>query len=181
MKTKICVLIFFMSVALASCSLFENLNSKSEQEKTIELLTKGGLWKLDSAIWTITSEAPGSLLTLSDSVFLNYGTWEFQAPLDAFTRYGTGYLIHRYNKKGNAKVDTLAWTPFDFSTLREEPLTIFFPDPTLLVREIVIDDLEHSFNYLQKDKNLVRIKGQFGFSAGVATTVIHTRKYRISR
>jgi hypothetical protein len=182
MKAKKSILILMSCLALASCSLFEGLNSKSEQEKTIELLTKGGVWKLDSATWKIQSEAPGLSVTLSDSVFLNYGTWEFQAPVDIYTRFGTGYLIHRYTKKGSAKVDTLAWTPYDFSNLNDEKLlTIFFPDYSVLVREIVVDDMENTFNYKEKGNNRVRIEGTFGFSVGVSTTVIHTRKYRLTR
>jgi hypothetical protein len=171
-------------LVLASCSLFESLDPKSEQEKTIELLTTGGVWNVDSATWKIQSFAPGLSLTLSDSVFTNYGTWEFQAPIDIYTRFGTGYLIHKYTKKGVAKIDTLAWTPGDFSSTKDDSdlkLTIWFPDSSIPVREIVVDDMENSFDYLQKDNKVVRIKGFFGFSVGAATDVLHTRQYRLTR
>lgn len=177
-------LIALSCLVLASCGLFEDLNPKSEQEKTIELLTTGGVWKVDSATWKIQSFAPGLSLTLSDSVFTNYGTWEFQAPIDVWTRFGTGYLIHKYTKKGVAKIDTLAWTPGDFSSTvddSDKKLTIWYPDTSIPVREIVVDDMENSFDYLQKDKKVVRIKGFFGFSVGAATDVLHTRQYRLTR
>jgi hypothetical protein len=177
-------LILMSCVTLASCSLIESLDPKTEQDKTIELLTVGGVWNVDSATWKVTTEAPGLNLTLSDSVFTNYGTWEFQAPVDVFTRYGTGYLIHRYTKKGIAKVDTMAWVPTMFGSISDnadKTLTIWFIDKTLLQREIVLDDWETYFDYKQKDKNIVRIEGYFAYAIGVGTIGRHTRKFRLSR
>lgn len=185
MKPEKFILIPVLIFLISSCSLFEALENKSEQEKTIELLTTGGVWKLDSATWKIESNAPGLSVTLNDSLFLNYGTWEFQSPENPKNPgFTAGYLIHKYVKKGVNKTDTLAWTPYNFgSTLDNSDtyLTIFYPDPSLLVRDIVVDDMQFTFSYQKKERNLVRITGTYGFSVGVATTIKHTRQYRLTR
>lgn len=177
-------LLFLLCLSFASCNPLESVNPKTEEEQTIELLTKGGVWNLDSATWKITSVAPGLELTLNDSVFLSYGTWEFQAPVDVFTRFGTGYLIHSYSKNGMAKIDTLAWLPYAYGSTSDDRfkgLTIWYPDSSIPNGQLVVDDMEHHFLYLQKDNNLVRINGNFGFSVGVSTQITHARTYRLTR
>lgn len=178
-------LFFFLGI-LFSCELIsEATDSRSDQEKVIDLLTKGGVWKVDSLVAQVKSEAPGISVINSDSLFLNYGTWEFQDPgNDKNPGFNTGYLIHKYTKKGTARIDTLAWVPYNFGFPASEipTLTLFFPDPSLVKREIVVNDQENYFQYLKQEANVIRIEGGFGFNVGSGTTrVTNYKRYHLSR
>jgi hypothetical protein len=173
-------LVIVLLAALAGCS---ELESKTNQEKTIDLLASG-TWKLDSLVYTVKSEAPGSSIVTFDTVYLNAGTWEFQKPGDTGPGYNTGYLLHRYTDGSTAKTDTLAWTPYNFDSPSSDidQMTIFIPDTTLLVRQIVLTDTKNIFQYLKKETATVRIEGGFGFSVGSgATRIINQRRYHLTR
>lgn len=174
-------LVLFVLAALFGCS---ELEEKSVQDKTIDLLT-GGVWKVDSLVAQIKSESPGVSITTSDSLFLNYGTFTFQKPgNDSGPGYGTGYLIHTYTKASATRIDTLAWVPynFDFPASEIDHLTIFYPDASVLVRDIVINDVENMFLYLKKEPNTVRIEGGFSFTVGSGTTIIRNyKRYHLSK
>ncbi len=171
-------LVLFVLAALFGCS---ELDEKSAQDKTTDLLT-GGVWKVDSLVAQIKSESPGVSITTSDSLFLNYGTFTFQKPGESGPGYGTGYLIHTYTKASATRIDTLAWVPynFDFPASDTESLTLFARDPYVLVREIVINDIENMFIYLKKETNTIRIEGGISYTVG-ATIVRHYKRYHLSK
>ena len=78
----------------------------------------------------------------------------------------------------------MAWAPYRFGSTADDAdliLTIWYPDSSIPVREIVVDDMENTFSYLKKGNNLVRIDGGFFFPVGVGTTIHHLRKYRLTR
>ncbi|MBL7848838.1 MAG: membrane lipoprotein lipid attachment site-containing protein [Cyclobacteriaceae bacterium] len=173
-------LVIVLLAALAGCS---ELESKSNQEKTIDLLA-AGTWKVDSLVYTVKSESPGMSVINFDSVYLNAGTWEFKKPGDSGPGYNTGYLFHHYMDGTTPKTDTLAWTPYNFDSPSSDidQLTIFIPDTTLLVRQIVLNDTKNIFQYLKKETASVRIEGGFGFDVGSgATRVSHQRRYHLTR
>jgi hypothetical protein len=174
-------LVLFVLAAFIGCN---ELDQKTTQEKTIDLLTTG-TWKVDSLVAQIKSEAPGSSIITSDSLFLNFGTFTFQNPgNEENPGFNTGYLIHSYIKASASHIDTLAWAPYNFDSPSSEidQLTIFLPDPSILVRQIVVNDTKNVFLYLKKEGNVVRIEGGFGFSVGSgATQIVNYKRYHLSK
>jgi hypothetical protein len=174
-------LLLFALAALFGC---EELDQKSTEEKTIDLLT-AGIWKVDSLVAQIKSESPGLSIIVSDTTFLNYGTFTFQKPGDENgPGYGTGYLIHTYTEAMLTHTDTLAWVPynFDFPASEIDHLTIFYPDPSVLVRQIVISDIENMFLYLKKEPNTVRFEGGISYAPGSGSTIVkHYKRYHLSK
>ncbi len=166
---------------LAACS---ELDQKTPQEKTIDLLT-AGVWKVDTLRAQVISEAPGMKVIDSDSLFINYGTWEFQSPKNEKNPgFNTGYLIHKYTKNTVLHTDTLAWAPYNFNlpTSDIDQLSVFYPDPSKAGRQIVVSDILNMFLYLKKENNAVRIEGGFSFSVGSgATTVSNYKRYHLSK
>lgn len=172
-------LFLFVLALFISCN---ELTEKTTKEKTIDILTTG-TWKVDSLVAQIKSEAPGSSIITSDSLFLNYGTLTFQNPgNESNPGYNTGYLIHTYTKASTSHIDTLAWVPYNFDSPSSDidQLTIFYPDPSVLVRNIVINDIQNTFLYLKKESNVVRIEGGFGFDVG-ATRIVNYKRYHLSK
>jgi hypothetical protein len=144
-------------VTLLSCSLFEDIENKSYLDQTIELLADGGTWKVDSLVrWKFT---PATGVT--DSLFLNYGTVEFQTPDNPKCPVPNGgFMIHRYTKKGVAKVDTLAWVPEGAGAREPDPAPLYaffiwYEDPA--GQPTYLDDLMLGFNFRTKEKNKVNV------------------------
>jgi len=171
-----------LCLVLASCSLFENLENKSYRDQTIELLTEGGVWKVDSLVrWKFTP-ATG----IKDSLFLNYGTMEFQSPDNAKIPFGNhGYLIHKYTKNGIARVDTMAWEPFGAGSREPDPeplygLSIWYEDPNGQSASYT-DDLEISFNFRSKEKKKVNIAGQAQISQPGLVIAEYRYSYHLTR
>jgi hypothetical protein len=98
---------------------------------------------------------------VSDSLFLNYGTFEFQSADNPKCPVPNGgFLIHRYTKKGIAKVDTLAWVPEGAGSRKpdQEPLyavSIWYEDPS--GQSTYLDDLMLGFKFRIKENNKVNI------------------------
>ena len=181
MKVKKYALIFLPCLALASCSLFESLENKSYRDQTIELLTQGGKWKVDSMVqWKFI----GAKVT--DSLFLNYGTFEFQSPDNAKTPFGNhGYLIHTYTKKGKAKIDTLAWEPFGAGTRDPDPrplydISIWYEDPNGQSTSFS-DDLEISFKFRVRENSKVNFAGELQRSQPGLVTAEWHYSYHLTR
>ncbi|MBL7849342.1 MAG: hypothetical protein JNN04_00475 [Cyclobacteriaceae bacterium] len=178
---KKALLIACLGTFLAACNVLED--SKTEREKTVDLLT-GGTWKVDSLVYFIKSESPGMSIINFDTVYLNAGTWEFQAPGDSGPGFNTGYLLHRYTKGSASHTDTLAWVPysFDYPISEIDNITIFYPDTTLVSRQIVVNDIKYLFTYQKKESAVVRIEGAFGYNVGSGATVIsNNRRYHLTR
>lgn len=174
-------LVVLMAGFLAACNVLEE--PKTNREKSIELLT-GGTWKVDSMVHVTRSEAPGMSLVTFDTLYLNAGTWVFQTPGDSGPGFSTGYLLHTYTKGSGTHTDTLAWVPYNFSSPLSEidNLTVFFPDTTQLSRQIAVNDLQYTFNYLKKESGIVRIEGGFSYRVGSGATVVsNTRRYHLTR
>jgi hypothetical protein len=182
MNAKKCVLIVLSCLGLASCSLFEDLENKTYRDQTIELLTKGGTWKVDSLVrWKFT---PATGVT--DSLFLNYGTMEFQSPDNKDIPFGNhGYMIHKYTKNGKARVDTLAWEPFGAGSRSPDPeplygLSIWYEDPNGQPASFT-DDLEFSFIFRMKEKNKVNVAGKFSINQPGLTLAEYHYSYHLTR
>lgn len=160
MNMKMFAVIFLSGLAMASCSLFDSPGKKTYRDQTIELLTEGGLWKVDSMVhWKFTPA-----LGVTDSLFLDYGTMEFQSPDNTNHPFGNhGYLIHKYTKNGKAAIDTLAWESFGAGIRDPDPaplfdLSIWTEDPN--GQPIFSDDLEISYKFRVKEKNKINIEGE---------------------
>jgi hypothetical protein len=167
---------------MASCSLLEDLENKSYRDQTNELLSSGGVWKVDSMVqWKFT---PANGVT--DSLFLNYGTMEFQSPDNTNVPFGNhGYLIHKYTKKGLARIDTLAWEPFGVGSREPDPkplfdLSIWYEDPNGQPASFS-DDLEISFNFRIKEKNKVNIAGEYKITQTGITIAEFHYSYHLTR
>jgi hypothetical protein len=175
-------LIVLVSLLVASCSLFEDAENRSYRDQTIELFTEGGKWKVDSLVrWKFT---PATGVT--DSLFLNNGTMEFQSPDNANHPFGNhGYLIHSYTKNGKARIDTLAWEPFGAGTRSPDPepfydLSIWYEDPNGQPASFT-DDLEISFNFRIKEKNKINIAGERIITQSGLTIVEYHYSYHLTR
>jgi len=104
---------------------------ESETDKIVRIFTQGGIWNVDSLVTKTDVFSIGVSNVTSDSTFLNVGTIEFQDP-NAINNggYGSGYMIHRYSKKGIDRIDTLAWVPYNFQSVgQEKVITIFTVAP----------------------------------------------------
>jgi hypothetical protein len=108
---------------------------------------------------------------VKDSIFLNYGTMEFQMPTTAplgdngGIPQGYGYMIHSYTKNGKARIDTLAWLPGGVGSRKPDPrplfdLMIWYEDPNGQPNSFS-DDWDIAFNYRVQEKNEVNIYGEF--------------------
>jgi len=176
------ILIVLSCLVFASCSLFEDIQNKSYKDQTIELLTEGGIWKVDSLVrWKFT---PATGVT--DSLFLNNGTMEFQSPENKNIPFGNhGYLIHKYTKDGKARVDTLAWEPFGAGSRSPDPepiygLSIWYEDPNGQPSSFT-DDVEVSFTFRTKEKNKVNIAGKFSITQPGLTLGEYRYSYHLTR
>lgn len=131
MKTKNSLLFIAclaLTMSFASCEKIDEL-LESETDKTVRIFTEGGVWKVDSLILKTDVLSSGISNVTSDSTFLNYGTIEFKSPNEAESGYGSGLMIHRYTKKGKARIDTLAWVPYNFKSVNQEKVITIFTMP----------------------------------------------------
>lgn len=133
MKTKsnlILIIGMFILMGFFSCEKLDEL-LETETDKTVRIFTKGGFWNVDSLVLKTDVLSSGISNITSDSTFLNYGTIEFQDPNAAKNGgFGSGYMIHRYTKKGKSRIDTLAWVPYNFQSVgQEEVITLFTVAP----------------------------------------------------
>jgi len=132
MKTKSNVILLsgmFILMSFFSCEKLDEL-LESETDKTTRIFTQGGMWTVDSLVLKTDVLSGGISKITSDSTFLNYGTIEFKTPNEAESGYGSGLMIHRYTKKGKARIDTLAWVPYNFkSVFQDKVITVFTMPP----------------------------------------------------
>jgi hypothetical protein len=115
---------------ISSCELAEQLDPESDSEKNVRIFTKG-VWNVDTLNTKTDLYNAGISSITSDTTYLNYGTIEFQDPEAAKNPgYGAGYMIHRFVKDGENYIDTLAWVPYNFSSVGQEGvITIFISEP----------------------------------------------------
>lgn len=170
-----------MLFAISSCDLFDKVSLKSESEKRIELFTSGGTWKVDSLIQKTDVFASGASTIITDSLFLNYGTMEFQKPNFTDPGYNTGFLIHRYSKKGINRIDTLAWAPYNHNSGSDNHITIFYPSPNQT--DFVVGAYDMYLDPLLLESKKVRIGGWrretiSGGSGGASGTY---KRYHLTR
>lgn len=131
MKTNsnlILILGMFFLMGLFSCEKIDEL-LESETDKTVRIFTQGGVWNVDSLVMKTDVLSSGISNVTSDSTFLNYGTIEFKNPNEAESGYGSGLMIHRYTKNGKARIDTLAWVPYNFKSVNQEKVITIFTMP----------------------------------------------------
>jgi hypothetical protein len=115
---------------VSSCELAEQLDPESDSEKSVRIFTKG-IWNVDTLNVKTDLFSAGLSNVTSDTTYFNYGTIEFQDPEAASNPgYGAGYMIHRYVKNSISQIDTLAWVPYNFSSVgQEKVITIFISEP----------------------------------------------------
>lgn len=171
-----------LCVSITACSLVEDLENKTYREQTIELLTQGGAWKVDSLVkWKFTPDAG-----VKDSLFLNYGTIEFQSPDNPKIPFGNnGYMIHRYTKNGTARVDTMAWEPFGAGKREPEPtpvpaLTIWYEDPKGQATSFT-DDLILAFDFRIKEQKKVNLAGEYSLTQSGIVVADYRYRYHLTR
>jgi len=131
MKTKsniILILGMCILMGFLSCEKLDEL-LETETDKTVRIFTKGGVWNVDSLVMK-TDVLSGDVSKItSDSTFLKHGTIEFKSPSEAESGYGSGLMIHRYTKNGKARIDTLAWVPYNFKSGNNSHITVFTMPP----------------------------------------------------
>jgi len=133
MKTKNSLLFIAclaLTMSFASCEKIDEL-LESETDKTVRIFTDGGVWNVDSLVLKTDVLSGGVSNITSDSTFLNYGTIEFKSPNEAESGYGSGLMIHRYIKNGKARIDTLAWVPYNFQSVGQEKVITIFTMPPI--------------------------------------------------
>lgn len=112
-----------------SCEKIDQL-LESDTDKTLRIFTQGGVWNVDSLVLKTDVLSSGVSNLTSDSAFVNLGTIEFQDPNAAKNGgYGSGFMIHRYIKKGKNRIDTLAWVPYNFKSGNKAYITVFTMPP----------------------------------------------------
>lgn len=146
-----------LTVSIFSCDLVEDLVPKTESEKRIELLTKGGVWRVDSLILKSDVLSGGISTITSEEIRLNNGTLEFLSPENSDNPgYNAGYVIHRYTENGIAKTDTLAWVPYNFNSGSDNHITIFYYTPNQI--DYVSGAYDMYFDILTFESKKVRIE-----------------------
>lgn len=134
MRTKsnlILIIGMFILMGFFSCEKLDEL-LESETEKTVRIFTNGGVWNVDSLVLKTDVFSGGIGKITSDSIFRNFGTIEFQDPNAAKNGgYGSGYMIHRYTKKGISRIDTLAWVPYNFKSVGQDKVITIFTMPPI--------------------------------------------------
>jgi hypothetical protein len=167
---------------LFSCDLLNELDPKSESEKRVELLTKGGTWKVDSLIGKTDVFNGGVSTITSEEIFLNHGTLEFQSPENKDNPgYNAGYAIHTYTLDGIAHVDTLAWVPYNFNSGSDNHITIFYSEPN--ADDFVVNAYDMYFDILTFENNKVRIESwrREEIVGGGGTSYGTFRRYHLTR
>lgn len=117
-------------LSFTSCEKIDEL-LESETDKTVRIFTEGGIWNVDSMVVKTDVLSGGVSKITSDSTFLNYGTIEFKSPNEAESGYGSGLMIHRYIKNDKARIDTLAWVPYNFQSVGQEKVITIFTMPPI--------------------------------------------------
>lgn len=134
MKTKSNIILItgmFFLMCLFSCEKLDEL-LETETDKTVRIFTQGGIWNVDSLVMKTDVLSGGVSNVTSDSTFLNLGTIEFQNPnAEKNGGYGSGYMIHRYTKKGKNRIDTLAWVPYNFQSVTQDKVITVFTMPPI--------------------------------------------------
>jgi len=171
----------FILLLISSCELFEKVSLKSESEKRIDLLTQGGVWKVDSLIQKTDVLSSGNSKIITDSLFLNYGTLEFQKPNFTKPGYNTGFLIHKYVKKSVPRVDTLAWAPYNHQSGSDNHVTIFFPSPNQ--SDFIVGAYDMYLDPLALESKIVRLGGwrRETISGGSGGSLGTYRRYHLTR
>lgn len=118
----------FILMGFFSCEKLDEL-LETESDKTVRIFTQGGVWNVDSLVMKTDVLSGGVSNVTSDSTFLNAGTIEFKSPNEAESGYGSGLMIHRYTKNGKARIDTLAWVPYNFKSVNQEKVITIFTMP----------------------------------------------------
>lgn len=178
-KTSLIGLLFLI-VAVTSCEVVEDILPKSETEKRIEIFTQGGVWQLDSLIGKTDVMSGGVSTITSDSLWLNYGTIEFQEPNQTVPGYGAGFMIHRYVENGQNHVDTAAWVPYNFNSGNENYITLFFALPG---EDLVLDgyDMILDPEVIQEDKIVISGWKRETIPGGSGGSYGSYRKYYLTR
>ena len=178
-KTSLIGLLFLI-VAVTSCEVVEDILPKSETEKRIEIFTQGGVWQLDSLIGKTDVMSGGVSTITSDSLWLNYGTIEFQEPNQTVPGYGAGFMIHRYVENGQNQVDTAAWVPYNFNSGNENYITLFFALPG---EDLVLDgyDMILDPEVIQEDKIVISGWKRETIPGGSGGSYGSYRKYYLTR
>lgn len=168
-------------LVLSSCGLLNDLSPKSETEKRIEIFTKGGVWKVDSLVKKTDVLSSGVSNITSDSLFLNYGTMEFQEPNFTKPGYNTGFLIHKYTKNGKSRIDTLAWAPYNHNSGSDNHITIFYPQPGML--DYVVKAYDMYLDPITIENKKVRIGGwrRNSLNNGSGGSIGTYRRYHLTR
>lgn len=181
-KLKNGLLVLAVLVTFFSCDLLDELDPKSESEKRVELLTKGGVWKVDSLIGKTDVLSGGVSTITSEEIFLNHGTLEFQSPENKDNPgYNAGYAIHKYTLDGQAHVDTLAWVPYNFNSGSDNHITIFYSEPN--ADDFVVDAYDMYFDILTFESKKVRIESwrREQIAGGSGGSYGSFRRYHLTR
>lgn len=172
------IIVLTLCTSAVACSLFEDLENTTYSDQTIELLT-GSIWNIDSLVAQV-------IIPPSDSLFLNYGTLEFQSPKNNQNPgNNSGYVIHRYVKKGIAQVDTMAWEPHGVGSREPDskPLydfTLYEEDPN--GQPGYFNGLALSFKFKISEKSQVNMQGEGGGSAAPGSDLKKIyRRYHLTR
>lgn len=182
MKHKKTSLIFLIMLTLAvtSCEVVEDILPKSETEKRIEIFTQGGVWQVDSLIGKTDVLSGGVSTVTSDSLWLDFGTIEFQEPNQTVPGYGAGFMIHQYVENGQNHIDTAAWVPYNFNSGNENYITLFFALPG---EDLVLDgyDMILDPEVIQEDKIVISGWRRETIPGGSGGSYGSYRKYYLTR
>ncbi len=181
-KISAFTILYLLTVSIFSCDLVEDLVPKTESDKRIKLLTKGGAWRVDSL--TLKSDVlSGGISTItSEEIRLNNGTLEFLDPENSNNPdYNAGYIIHRYVENGVAITDTLAWVPYNFNSRSDNHITIFYNTSNQI--DYVAGAYDMYFDILAFENKKVRIESwrRETISGGSGGSYGTFRRYHLTR
>lgn len=172
-------LIVFFGLSVVSCDKIEE-TLESETDKTIRIFTEGGIWRVDTLVTKTDVLSGGISNVTSDSLFVGFGTLEFQKPNQTVPGYGAGYMIHRYTRNGVNQIDTAAWVPYNFNSGTDGTVTLFFALPG---EDWVVGAYDMYLNIDLKEEKKLRFSGwrRIVIPGGSGGSYGSYRRYHLTR
>jgi hypothetical protein len=174
-------LIALSLITFTSCEeVVDQIDPKSETEKTIEVFTEGGLWNVDTLVTKTDLFGNGNSTITSDTTHINYGTIEFQKPNQTVPGYGSGFMIHRYSNGGINYTDTSAWVPYNFNSGTDGTITLFFSMPG---EDFVVNAYDMYLNLDAREDKKIIISGwrRITIPGGSGGSYGTYRRYHLTR
>ncbi|HOX77698.1 MAG TPA: hypothetical protein PLW31_06625 [Bacteroidales bacterium] len=187
MKKNSPAFIFFLIISsvfiFSSCDKINDIiDPETETEKVTRIFVEGSPWHVDTLTYKEDFLSGSQSVVTYDTSYFNYGTLEFTDP-DASENpgYNCGYMIHRYSENGQAKIDSMAWAPYNHNSGSDNHITIFIHDQNSI--DFVVGAWDMYLDKIIIGENKVKVEGWRRENAGGTSGGIYGnfRGYTLSR